>query len=131
MTTVSDFTSDVQWCAPGHVPGGDGEPGCAQSIGILQVKYRYNADAFPMAAESTAYNLDWALAVWRLCFEGQTTWLANQPPGSGYEAGDMWGCLGSWFAGDWHSPTAEGYIRKVQAHYRDRAWQAEWFLALE
>ena len=131
MTTLGDFTGNSQWCAPGHVPDGDGKPGCPQSVGILQVKYRYNTDAFPMAAESTAYNLDWALAVWRMCFEGQTTWLANQPPGSGYEAGDMWGCLGSWFAGEWHSDMAQGYIHKVQEHYRGRAWQADWFLALE
>ena len=121
--TVGDFTDDTQWCAPGHVPGGDGEPGCAQSIGILQVKYRWYADAFPEAAESTAYNLDYALAYWRMCFEGGETWLAEHPPGSGYGAGDMWGCLGRWYSGDWHTDLAEYYIERVQARLSDRTWQ--------
>jgi hypothetical protein len=129
MTFLGDFTDDSQWCAPGHVPGGDGKPGCPQSVGILQVKYRYNTGAFPMAAESTAYNLDYALAAWRICFEGQDTWLADHPPGSGYTAGDMWGCLGRWYTGDWRSDMALEYIDRVQVQYRGRAWHSGWFLA--
>ncbi len=127
MTQLGDFTADKRWCAPGHVPGGDGKPGCPESIGILQVKYQYFADAFPEAAESTAYNLDYTLGVWRTCFEGQETWLADQPPGSGYRAGDMWGCLGRWYAGDWRSDTALGYIDDVQTAYRERTWETAEF----
>ena len=131
MTQVGDFTTDTRWCAPGHVPGGDGKPGCAQSIGILQVKYRYFVDAFPEAAESTAYNLDYTLGVWRTCFEGQEMWLADHPPTSGYRAGDLWGCLGRWYAGNWRSETALGYIDRVQTRYRDATWQTPSFLELE
>ena len=127
MTQLGDFTPDEQWCAPGHVPGGDGKPGCPQSVGILQVKYRYFADAFPEAAKSTAYNLDYALGIWRTCFEGQETWLADQPPGSNYRAGDMWGCLGRWYAGDWRSETALRYIDEVQTAYRERTWDTAGF----
>jgi autotransporter family porin len=130
MSAVSDFTEDSQWCAPGHVPGGDGKPGCPQSVGILSVKYRYHGVAFPEAAESTAYNLDYSLAVWRSCFEGQETWLADQPPGSGYRKGDMWGCLGRWYAGDWRSDQALGYIDRVQEAYRTHRWESAWFLEL-
>jgi autotransporter family porin len=130
MSLVGDFTQNSQWCAPGHVPGGDGKPGCPQSVGILQVKYHYHGVAFPEAAESTAYNLDYALAVWRSCFEGAETWLADQPPGSGYRAGDMWGCLGRWFSGDWRTATALNYIGRVQQKLSTRAWESGWFLAL-
>jgi hypothetical protein len=130
MTDLGDFTDNTRWCAPGHVPGGDGKPGCAQSIGILQVKYHVFTDAFPEAAESTAYNLDYALGVWRTCFEGQETWLADNPPRSGYRAGDMWGCLGRWYAGDWRSDMAEGYIARVQNAYHAREWETPSFLAL-
>ena len=130
MTDLGDFTSNSRWCAPGHVPGGDGKPGCPQSIGILQVKYQFFTDAFPEVAESTAYNLDYALAVWRTCFEGQETWLADNPPRSGYRAGDMWGCLGRWYAGDWRSDMALGYIARVQKAYHGRDWKTASFLAL-
>jgi hypothetical protein len=129
MTFLGDFTDDSQWCAPGHALGGDGKPGCPQSVGIFQVKYRYYSDGFPMAANSTAYNLDYALATWRVCFEGQETWLADHPPGSGYKAGDMWGCIGRWYAGDWRSAMALDYIRRVQENYSGRAWESDWFLA--
>jgi autotransporter family porin len=130
MTDLGDFTNIGRWCAPGHVPGADGKPGCPESIGILQVKYRYNVEAFPQAAQSTAYNLDYALAVWRTCFEGQETWLAHNPPASGYAAGDLWGCLGRWYAGDWRSDAALGYINRVQQAYHARTWETAPFLEL-
>jgi autotransporter family porin len=130
MTDLGDFTNNGRWCAPGHLPGADGKSGCPESVGILQVKYRYNVDAFPEAAQSTAYNLDYALGVWRTCFEGQESWLADNPPASGYAAGDMWGCLGRWYAGNWRSDTALGYISRVQQAYRGRTWETADFLEL-
>jgi autotransporter family porin len=131
MTYLGDFTNDSRLCAPGHVLGADGKPGrCPQSIGILQAKYHFTDVAFPEAAASTAYNLDYVLGVWRTCFEGQERWLADQPPGSGYRVGDMWGCIGRWYAGDWRSTVALGYIDDVQTYYRERAWESDWFLNL-
>lgn len=130
MTSVGDFTADGQWCAPGHTPGGDGRPGCPESVGVMGVKYRYHAAAFPEAGQSTAYNLDYTLAVWRDCFEGKETWLADNPPQSGYRAGDLWGCLGRWYEGDWRSAGAVGYIGRVQAALSGRIWASDWFLEL-
>jgi autotransporter family porin len=127
MSAIGDFTSNGQWCAPGHVLGGDGRPGCPETVGIMGVKYRYHSVAYPEAAQSTAYNFDYALSVWRECFEGQEAWLADNPPRSGYRAGDMWGCLGRWFAGDWRSGEARGYIHRVQANLRSRPWESAWF----
>jgi hypothetical protein len=130
MTSVGDFTAQESLCAPGHVPGGDGRPGCPESVGIMSVKYHYHEIAFPEAGTSTAYNLDYALAVWRQCFEGQEPWLADHPSRSGYRAGDLWGCVGRWYTGDWRSTSATGYIGRVQANLNQRNWSADWFLAL-
>lgn len=130
MTSLGDFTDDARWCAPGHVPGGDGRPGCPESVGIMGVKYQYHGVAFPEAAQSTAYNLDYALAVWRGCFEGQEAWLADSPPNSGYRAGDLWGCLGRWYEGDWRSASAVGYIGRVQAATNSQVWATDWFAKL-
>lgn len=130
MTSVGDFTSDESHCAPGHPPGTDGRPGCPASVGIMSIKYRYHSAAFPGAGWSTAYNLDYALALWRTCFEGQEPWLADHPPESGYGPGDLWGCVGRWYSGDWRSAEALGYIGTVQAYMGGRVWAEEWFAEL-
>lgn len=41
-------------------------------------------------------------------------------------AGDLWGCVGSWYSGDWHSSAANGYISRVQGQMNNHTWlQAE------
>jgi hypothetical protein len=93
--------------------------GC-QSVGILQVK---DADippthpgTWPYAYESTAFNVDYMEAVLRACFEGKETWLGN-----GYAAGDIWGCVGRWFSGDWYQ-SSQDYIATVKTHMADKDW---------
>jgi autotransporter family porin len=95
----------------GDCRGGLAAGGC-QSVGILQVK---GADdppthpgTWPYAAQSTAFDVDYALAVMRACFEGKETWLRN-----GYHAGDLWGCIGRWFSGDWYESSRD-YIANVK-----------------
>ena len=127
MTSIGDFTDDQRWCVPGRSPGGDGRPGCPESVGIMGVKYRYHAAAFPEAEQSTAYNLDYTLAVWRNCFEGEEHWLSDHPPHSGYRPGDLWGCIGRWYSGDWLSAAAAGYINRVQAATDEKVWASQWF----
>ncbi len=94
--------------------------GCS-SVGILQVK---GADippthpgTWPYAYQSTAFNIDYTLAVRRACFEGKETWL-----GSGYHAGDIWGCIGRWFSGRWYDQGAVSYISSVKAILASKAW---------
>jgi hypothetical protein len=94
--------------------------GCS-SVGILQVK---GADippthpgTWPYAYESTAFNLDYTLAVRRACFEGKETWLGN-----GYHAGDEWGCIGRWFSGGWYDAGAQNYISQVKKILADKVW---------
>lgn len=104
-------------------PSGYGTSG-PSSFGILQVKWCAMKDAsapgydgWPWSENSTAYNLDFYGAILRGCYEGWDTWLGN-----GYAAGDMWGCVGRWYAGQWYSSAAQTYIAKVKEYYNSRPW---------
>jgi hypothetical protein len=94
--------------------------GC-ESVGLMQVR---GADlppthpgTWPYAYESTAFNVDYALAFRRACFEGKEIWF-----GGSYKAGDKWGCIGRWFSGGWHDRGAEEYISKVKEHMQKKVW---------
>jgi len=99
--------------------------GC-QSVGLLQVRGAdlppTHAFTWPYAQESTAFNVDYALAFRRDCYEGKLTWLNTVDHTGTYTAGDEWGCMGVWFAGRWHTAAANDYIQKVQAVYADKEW---------
>jgi hypothetical protein len=99
------------------------ETGGCQSVGILQIRGAgippIHPGTWPYALESTAFNVDYTLAVRRLCFDGKETWLGN-----GYQAGDLWGCIGRWFSGAWHDSAAENYIKLVQQHMTNQEWNS-------
>jgi hypothetical protein len=89
------------------------------SFGILQVRVSRAADSvpansawggFPWVGQSTALDADAQMAYLRACYDGDTPWLGN-----GYQAGNAWGCIGSWFSGQWLSAGSDGYISRVQA----------------
>src|SRR5215510_7046854 len=103
-------------CLGGTVPDTHG----CQSVGLLQVR---GADippthpgTWPYAYLSTAFNLDYAYGVWRACYEGRETWLGN-----GYHSGDVWGCIGRWFSGNWYL-TSQAYISSVQTILANEDW---------
>jgi hypothetical protein len=130
---TGDFSTDPSSCVRGHQTlGADGHPGqCPQSIGILQVRYPYHQTAFATnndAAVSTAYNIDYAYAVWRNCFEGNDQWFNQFNPPTPYHAGDMWGCVGAWFSGRWYDAAAVGYISRVKSYLAQRIWDTPGFL---
>ena len=113
---------------PGHPVGADGHPGqCPESVGLLQIRYQYSKHTFPSAGTSTAYNADYAYAIRRTCFEGGETWLNTVDRGQQYAAGDLWGCVGRWFAGRWHTPAADQYMAGVQQWYTGRIWETSDF----
>jgi hypothetical protein len=96
------------------------------SFGILQVRAAPARQAassdtgwggLPWTEQSTALDADAQMAYLRACYDGDTPWLGN-----GYQAGDAWGCIGSWFTGDWRSAAADGYISRVQAALSTQAW---------
>jgi hypothetical protein len=120
---LGDWTTDGTRCPPGRGIGVDGVPGqCAQSYGILQNNYAFEQAAWPGIATSTAMNADVTYAIWRSCYNGYEVWLNNEPNGRRYGAGDLWGCVGRWFAGAWYTPAADGYISKVQGYLSERIW---------
>jgi hypothetical protein len=92
------------------------------SVGVMQVKaasrdapHRYT---WPQARTSTAFNLDYALAWRRACYEGlfaEGGWL---PPRS---RGNLWDCVGLWYSGSWRAGSA-AYVREVRRALRERPW---------
>ncbi|MGI9030104.1 MAG: hypothetical protein ACR2HP_08985 [Ilumatobacteraceae bacterium] len=116
-------------CPPGHAPGVDVRPGqCPQSLGIGQARFDAGNQAFPGVESSTAMNVDYTYAIWRACFEGKETWLNGVERGRQYGAGDLWGCVGRWFAGRWYTQPAQGYIADVQSYLSQRIWTTPDFL---
>ncbi len=74
---------------------------------------------FPFNRDSTAFALDYAAAQLRGCMEGWVTWLSNR---DGFRRGDLWGCVGVWYGGDWKIPTAIQYSDRVKALMNERFW---------
>lgn len=101
--------------------------GCA-SVGLLQVRaaalpHTAHPGVWPWAWDSTAMNVDYALAVKRLCYEGLETWLSQvDNHGVSYRAGDEWGCAGRWFSGGWHDPGSKRYVETVKTRLRQQDW---------
>ena len=114
-----DFSRNPAKCQVGYsVP-------CPQSFGLLQVKATSEPGTFPWSRDSTAFNLDFAMMVWRVCYEGSTTWLAQHPGGSTpYAKGDAWGCVGFWYSGNWygHDGGASTYIETVKGFRSSKPW---------
>lgn len=120
---LGDWTTDATRCPPGHGLGADGVPGqCPESYGILQNNYPFEEAAWPGIATSTAMNADVTYAIWRSCYNGDEIWLNNEPSGRPYSAGDLWGCVGRWFAGSWYTPAAGRYISRVKEYLSERIW---------
>jgi hypothetical protein len=42
----------------------------------------------------------------------------------------MWGCVGAWYAGEWHSAAADGYIARVRRAWRDHVWRKPVFATI-
>jgi hypothetical protein len=74
---------------------------------------------FPFNRDSTAFAVDYMASQLRGCYEGWELWLADV---SGYAAGDLWGCVGNWYAGEWHSDSAKEYASRVRQELTNRTW---------
>ncbi len=126
MRNAGDMTTDQSHCHP-EFRTGSGE--CAESIGLMQVRFLYHGDAFEdaNAIRSSAYNLDYAFAIWRECYEGRLGWLNDVDKGAEYRGGDVEGCLGVWFSGRWYTDAAVGYIARVDDYLARRVWETSEF----
>lgn len=79
---------------------------------------------YPFNRRFTAFALDYLAAQLRGCYNGWEFWLRDS---GHYRAGDLWGCVGAWYAGDWHSSAANGYIKRVRTELQNRTWlRAGW-----
>jgi hypothetical protein len=96
------------------------------SFGIFQMKRTYHCCP-PLSSKYTAFNADYYGAILRAYYDGRQTWLNDVERGERYRAGDIWGSIGSWYAGRWRTPAALDYIRRVQRTLRDEPWNERWF----
>jgi hypothetical protein len=76
---------------------------------------------FPFNRRSTAFAADYLASQLRGCYEGWQWWLSNTGTRD-YEAGRLWDCVGAWYAGEWRSEEALGYIDRVKTELRARTW---------
>lgn len=128
QTELGDWQGNAANCPPGHGLGADGKAGqCPESYGIVQNKYIYEKAAWPALSTSTAMNVDAAYAIWRSCYDGYEVWLNNEPRGKQYSAGDVWGCIGRWYAGSWYTPQADQYIAMVKQYMNEQIWETSAF----
>ena len=96
---------------------------CWQSYGILQVKGPVHDNTYPASERSTPFNVDYAMAWQRACYDGAFShWM-----GGGYRAGDKWGCVGAWYSGRWYDSGANSYIAGVRQQLDARPWQQPGF----
>jgi len=81
---------------------------------------------FPFNRNSTAFAVDYLSADLRGCLEGWEPWLDGTGPVA-YHAGDLWGCVGSWYAGEWRTTRAMGYVHRVRRELRNHTWlESDW-----
>jgi hypothetical protein len=81
---------------------------------------------FPFNRSSTAFALDYLGSQIRGCYEGWEWWLKNTGTGT-YRPGQLWGCVGAWYSGDWRSTGANRYISLVRAAITRHTWLTEEF----
>lgn len=112
QSTLGDRTTSTSACSL----IGKSAP-CYQSYGLLQIKGTVHEGTYPTSQASTPFNVDYSLAWQRACLDGNFTWLRN-----GYRAGDVWGCVGAWFSGNWYDSSARSYIAAVKDHLAKRIW---------
>ncbi len=110
QTATAAMTDDQSKCPPGLTPP------CPLAFGLLQIRNDYQPGTYPMSAQSTAYNLDYGLAMKRGCYDGHS-WLGPQTKG------DAWGCVGVHYSGHWLDDPAKQYIEKVQTKYEEKPWR--------
>jgi hypothetical protein len=96
------------------------------SFGLFQIRRPFHCCP-SFARNSTAFNADYYGAILRAYYDGKETWLNTVERGRDYQAGDLWGSVGAWFAGRWHTPPAEDYIKAVKGHLKARTWRTRDF----
>jgi hypothetical protein len=95
------------------------------SFGITQIKNvsSWHGGTYPLSKNDTAFNVDYWAGMIRQYYEGCSTWMTGYSfNGTHYAAGDLWGSIGAWYAGNWHSDAANTYIAQVKHHLANKTW---------
>jgi len=106
------------------------------SYGILQVKNKdcsgdWVHGGWPYIQSDTALDADYWGARLRACYDGAFydggQWLYDgqtiaQVIAAHSQDYALWGCVGSWYSGNWYDSGAESYIGKVQSVYSSEPW---------
>ncbi len=127
-----DYANDPDWCAYTSRFGQHYRNPCPATFGITGVRSRSTSEGypnnnngtFPHNRDSTAFATEYTASWLRGCYEGWVSWLSdwgNVSRGR-YRAGDIWGCVGAWFSGDWHDDAAERYISTVKGFMARHIW---------
>jgi len=128
-TAISRYGHDYQADFGGGI--------CPETFSIAGVMSWQNPDwgkmrdnqngTFPFNRNSTAFAVDYLAANLRGCYEGWISWLAEPGRTPRYSPGDLWGCVGFWYAGEWKSARANGYISRVKNELHNRTWlESDW-----
>ena len=96
------------------------------AYGLLQVHRLHHPAAWLLASRSTAFNADYYAAHLRYHLDGCATWLNGMPRGERYRAGDLWGSLLAWCAGQWWRG-CDGYLGVTRRYLSQRVWRGRWF----
>lgn len=115
-----DYHTTVGMCQARSPIGVHGGNDCPSSFGLLQIKDFGGATGphegtYPHSIDSTAFNVDYTLAMRRACFEG-LLWIGTA------SRGDAEGCAGLWFAGDYNTAADDDYLAVWRNHLANRTW---------
>lgn len=104
---------------------------CPQTFSIVGVKSWQSPNwgvmpgnqngTFPFDRDSTAFAVDYVASQIRGCFEGWASWLGTTGTRP-YTSGDVWGCVGAWYSGDWYGSETTDYVSGVRRALDDRTW---------
>jgi hypothetical protein len=100
------------------------------SFGLFQIKNvaKWHGGTYPLSKNDSAFNADYWAGMVRQYYEGCSTWMKDYTfNGSHYAAGDLWGSIGAWYSGNWHSNAAETYIAHVKKRLADKTWKQPGF----
>jgi autotransporter family porin len=127
--TVGDWTSTATDCPPeAPTRTGRSTTECPESYGLYQLMWHYYRDSWPMLRDDTAFHVDFALGLRRVCFEGWASYLAEHAPADKpYVSGDALGCGGADFSGTWYDTDARDYVSDIKQLMSDRPWSLPGF----
>ena len=99
------------------------------SFGIFQVRRPYHC-CLPFMRDSTAFNADYYGGIIRAYFDGEQDWLNNPDvaPDNGrkYRPGDLWGSVGAWYTGRWHTEANDrDYVAPIKEILQARTWETD------